>query len=113
MSDRLSQARSQLLDRLTVVSRRRDAIRGHERHEDGRNEVDGNDRAQVIQNDEVVGELGVEAAREVLEIRSALMRIDDGSWGICQGCKDPIPAARMLAMPTAALCIACATSAAS
>jgi DnaK suppressor protein len=41
------------------------------------------------------------------KIRMALERIEDGSFGICEECDEPIGAARMLARPEATLCIQC------
>lgn len=41
------------------------------------------------------------------KIRMALDRIEDGTFGICESCDEPISAARMLARPEATLCIAC------
>lgn len=47
-----------------------------------------------------------EGARETLvEIDAALQRIQDGSYGICEGCGEPIGAARLTAIPWARLCI--------
>lgn len=40
-------------------------------------------------------------------IRSALDRIRDGSYGICQQCEEEIAPKRLKAMPWAELCIAC------
>lgn len=41
------------------------------------------------------------------KIRLALDRIEDGSFGICEECEEPIGVARMLARPEATLCISC------
>ncbi len=46
--------------------------------------------------------------REVLaQIDRALARMEDGTYGICVRCGEPIAAARLEAMPEADLCIAC------
>jgi DnaK suppressor protein len=37
----------------------------------------------------------------------ALQRIDDGSYGRCAECDEPIPARRLEASPSATLCIGC------
>jgi DnaK suppressor protein len=37
----------------------------------------------------------------------ALGRIDDGSYGICSGCHEPIPVARLEAMPETRHCTSC------
>lgn len=37
----------------------------------------------------------------------ALARLDDGSYGDCEGCGEPIGKARLQAFPRATLCLAC------
>ncbi|GGE99151.1 TraR/DksA family transcriptional regulator [Mycetocola zhadangensis] len=41
------------------------------------------------------------------QIRSALGRLDAGTYGRCVSCGDPIPAARLEAVPHAAACVKC------
>lgn len=40
-------------------------------------------------------------------IDAALRKIKDGSYGICDLCKKPIPSKRLMAMPHAPFCISC------
>jgi DnaK suppressor protein len=40
----------------------------------------------------------------------ALARIDDGSYGICVRCGEPIGAERLIARPVASTCIRCAAA---
>jgi DnaK suppressor protein len=51
--------------------------------------------------------------RKVLlrEIDAALKRIDDGEYGLCQACVEPINPKRLDVDPTARLCIECASAA--
>ena len=50
----------------------------------------------------------VSTEQEVLyEIDDALKRLDDGSFGVCQSCSEPITMSRLKAVPYASLCIAC------
>ena len=44
----------------------------------------------------------------ITEIDQALERIDDGTYGICQGNGEPIPKPRLEAIPWARYCVACA-----
>jgi DnaK suppressor protein len=50
--------------------------------------------------------------RKVLlrEIDAALKRIDDGEYGLCQACEEPINPKRLDVDPTARLCIECASA---
>ena len=41
------------------------------------------------------------------EVRSALRRIDSGTFGICSGCEENINPKRLAAIPWAPFCIAC------
>ena len=41
------------------------------------------------------------------EVERALRKMDDGSYGICDGCHTPIDPARMEALPQAILCMSC------
>lgn len=75
----------------------------HEHEED-----DFEDRAIEIAGDEVLEELGSAGLREMQQIRSALARLDKGTYGKCTRCGKKIAEARLQAIPEAALCIACA-----
>ncbi|GAA1784741.1 TraR/DksA family transcriptional regulator [Nostocoides veronense] len=49
-------------------------------------------------------------AREILEQdQHALERIDDGTYGICESCGQPIGKLRLEAAPRATLCVPCKT----
>ena len=49
-----------------------------------------------------------EGLRERLsEVKAALVRIEEGSFGVCQSCGNPIAPERLEAIPTARLCISC------
>ena len=43
------------------------------------------------------------------QIDGALLRIEDGSFGLCETCGVKIPNARLEAIPYAALCVQCAS----
>jgi RNA polymerase-binding protein DksA len=44
---------------------------------------------------------------ELQEIQDALDRIKDGTFGLCEGCKKPIPKSRLKAIPYTRLCVEC------
>lgn len=46
-------------------------------------------------------------AKLAREVRTALRKIDDGSYGICEECEAPIPPRRLDALPFAKLCVRC------
>jgi DnaK suppressor protein len=41
------------------------------------------------------------------EVIAALARIDDGSYGLCVDCGNPVPELRLEARPTTARCVPC------
>ena len=43
------------------------------------------------------------------QIEAALLRLEDGTWGVCKDCGEKIAGARMQALPTAVLCVRCAS----
>jgi DnaK suppressor protein len=55
-----------------------------------------------------VGALVQQAEAHLDEIDAALARIDDGTYGVCAVCGQPIPAGRLEVRPTATTCVGCA-----
>ncbi len=51
--------------------------------------------------------LSAQARIEVDEIDHALAKLANGSYGLCEGCGQPIPRARLKALPHARLCVSC------
>ena len=50
----------------------------------------------------------VSSEQEILyQIDDALKRLEDGSYGVCQQCNEPIAMSRLKAVPYAAMCIRC------
>ena len=43
----------------------------------------------------------------LVEVQQALARIDNGTYGICSNCGQPIPEKRLEAIPWATLCVTC------
>lgn len=71
-------------------------------------EADWEEQANQIEDMETSE--GLEAVRldEAQQIRAALRRIDQGTYGTCANCGADISPARLAALPTATLCINCA-----
>jgi DnaK suppressor protein len=51
--------------------------------------------------------LSAQARAAAAEIDRALEKIENGTYGLCEQCGEPIPDARLQALPQAALCVAC------
>ncbi len=71
-------------------------------------EADSKERAKQLEDNEVVDALGNEAREEIAKITAALQRMDEGDFGICVECGQPIEDGRIKAYPYADECIDCA-----
>jgi len=69
---------------------------------------DVEERATELEDDEVLEGLGNAAVMEIRQIRQALHRIEDGTYGDCLKCGGKINEARLEALPHAMLCMKCA-----
>ena len=49
--------------------------------------------------------------RLINKIQDALLRIEDGTFGICEECEEDIPIKRMTARPVTTLCVECKSKA--
>ena len=58
-----------------------------------------------------IGALIRQAEQHLVEIDAALQRIEDGDYGRCEVCGQPLPEGRLAARPTARTCVAHATPA--
>ncbi len=54
--------------------------------------------------------LDAESDVELTAIDRALARIDDGTYGVCDGCGKRIPLARLRVRPMASQCVSCASA---
>jgi len=97
--------KQRLETRLAVLAHEARAIDA-ELHEPGN--PDFEERAIEIEGEEILEGLGKVALDEIGQIKSALHRINLGTYGICVVCGDDISDARLNAVPYAAKCIKCA-----
>jgi len=66
--------------------------------------------AVEAQGDQVLEGVGRAANDEIRQIKLALGRIEDGSYGKCGGCGKGILEKRLEVLPHASLCVACEES---
>jgi len=92
----LEAKKSELLQAL----RRRDGIQVE-------SESDTFDEAQRLSERELVIHQLDRESIVLREVRAALARIDDGTYGVCLRCDDNIAPARLAAVPWASLCLGC------
>jgi DnaK suppressor protein len=48
-------------------------------------------------------------ASTLADVDRAIAKLDEGTYGICDSCGAPIPAERLEAIPSAVLCVRCAS----
>ena len=70
--------------------------------------ADAEDRASEREEDEVLESLGVTGLKEIQMIEAALVRIEDGTYGECAKCGDPISEQRLDLLPYTPMCQNCA-----
>jgi RNA polymerase-binding transcription factor DksA len=105
------QARRQQLEaQLAQLERRQTKVERDRRRETNALEQDWQEQASTRQNDEVLDSLEAEGSQQIAIIRAALKRLDEGTYGICVTCGEPIAKARLDALPHAVQCIECATT---
>jgi len=99
--------------RAKLLERRRQLLHSIERKANAYS-----DRAPVSPGDE--GDIAVDimdteldlgvatsASDSLAEIEHALNKLDEGTYGVCEGCGERIPEQRLRAMPFARLCVRC------
>jgi DnaK suppressor protein len=57
---------------------------------------------------ELTNQLNSRNSEKLQQIDSALSRIEDKSYGLCQDCEEPIPEKRLLSNPHFQTCVTCA-----
>ncbi|WP_066561290.1 TraR/DksA family transcriptional regulator [Sphingobium sp. TKS] len=94
-----------LSSRLSELTSRAEAI-----EEELRSPLDADSSEQAVDlaDDEALAGTDEVIRQEISEIRAALLRIENGSYGICSVCGSSIGHARLDALPTATRCINCA-----
>ncbi|HWG45131.1 MAG TPA: TraR/DksA C4-type zinc finger protein [Gemmataceae bacterium] len=58
-------------------------------------------------SEEMASQLAELDARELHQIDRALLRLKQGTYGLCEACNGKIPIGRLNALPYSTLCIAC------
>ena len=67
------------------------------------------DSGQVTAERGEVEALSGQLTETLQDVEDALAKFDAGTYGECERCGQPIPEARLEAMPAARLCISCAS----
>lgn len=101
MRESLSRMKKELLDQLITASADFRAIV---------EEMDPKDFVDVASDDidrKMLEALGSQDIKRLKQIDSALVRIEQGRYGVCAKCSKKIPTERLKALPYAVMCIDC------
>lgn len=79
------------------------------KHTDTPIEKDFSEQATQNENNEVQDYLGNSARAEIAKIKYSLNRIDNGEYGFCQVCGEPINIERLKVIPYCNMCVKCAS----
>lgn len=98
---RLKDLRDEMTSRISAIDK-------HIHHRDEAVEKDFAEQVTQGENDDVLNALDEEARVTVQQIDNALLRISEGTYGVCVRCGEPIDEKRLAAVPYTTLCIKCA-----
>jgi DnaK suppressor protein len=105
--ERLAYFRKRLVEKQHQLSEEvgRTALYGKDQEDDSIKDL--GDQANTAYTREFFFELGNGDRRMLRDVVSALQKIDDGSFGACERCGEPITEKRLEALPFARYCIGC------
>ncbi len=105
--DELKKLEEQLLQRREELLRELQGGIGSLRKDAASPTGDSADVAMDIMQEDLYSQLAELESQELRRIEHALQRIREGTYGICEECGQPIPAARLKALPYTTLCVKC------
>ena len=108
-ADRLEAIRADLLRTLTKLERSLKISGENGRARDLEQDTVGRlSRIDAIQNAGLTANLEERERQQLRQVVDALRRIEEGTYGSCNGCGGPIPFERLLVFPETLACTACA-----
>jgi len=111
LNEPLRAARAKLLSRAAELRDRRARVQADLARRTEPLPRDAPDAAIAVENDEVLSAIEAAARAELAHIDAALERMDEGVFGICESCAQPIEPQRLEAVPYAVRCGRCAKAA--
>jgi DnaK suppressor protein len=106
---RLESERAQALARLTGLTRDFDEVVAASRDTNADDEHDPEGATIAFERSQVAALIRL-AEFDLAEVEAALQRLEQGTYGVCEACGDPIGEGRLDARPAARWCIRCAAS---
>jgi RNA polymerase-binding transcription factor DksA len=106
--DVLLRERARAIDRVDALTQQLDDIVSSSEQSATDDEHDPEGHTLAFERQQLVALLENARAR-VTEVDAAVSRLDSAAYGVCERCGRPIARERLVALPTARTCIACAT----
>ena len=95
----------QLMAKRTELELRIEKLKADQLRLSGPLSADSGERAQEVENDEVVDALYDETEHELNQVRRALVLLKQGEYTRCEACGEEINHDRLKALPYTSLCI--------
>ncbi len=106
---RLAVERSQTLARLASLTGDHESIVAASLDTNADDEHDPEGATIAFERSQI-GALIRQVEGHLSEVDAALLRVEDGTYGLCERCGSAIGSARLEALPAARLCITCASA---
>ena len=96
----LNERKEQIIKNISSVENELNMLKDLELNDEG-------DFASASNDNMVENAIGIQQTAELREIEAALLRIDEGAYGICDMCEEDIGVQRLKVKPHAKYCIDC------
>jgi RNA polymerase-binding transcription factor len=103
------EVRTNLINLLEDLNERLAKITEDVKHTEEPLAKDFAEQAIEMENSEVLDSLGNATRDELIKVKQAIARIDNGEYSICVVCGEPIGQARLQILPFTDKCIKCAS----
>ena len=91
-----------------LLEQRQELVKQVNQQVDVDTEGDETDEIQANILIDLNNKLSTRNSAKLNQIEAALKRIEEGTYGVCQDCEDPIPEKRLLSNPYFQTCVSCA-----
>ena len=111
MATELEEIRRKLLQHKQELLMRAAKVRADITRSSGPLDKDFAEQVVQMENDAVLAGIGEATRQELAQINRALAQLDQGTYGQCSSCGQPVGARRIQVLPYSDLCIDCAEKA--
>jgi DnaK suppressor protein len=88
--------------------RRAEGLRADMTHAEGPRDPDFAEQVVELEGEMVLSGISEATAAEIHQVNRALKRLDEGHYGECSRCGEPIDPRRLAALPFSDRCVSCA-----